>query len=127
MISISIQNKQRAIILAVATLLTFALGCQSLHLGHRAHPDNAESLHRILESGELRVGMSGTQPPLNMKNGKGELIGLDVDLARALAEAMDLTLVLVEMPFADLLSSLEASRIDLIISSLTITPARNAR
>lgn len=71
--------------------------------------------------------MSGTQPPLNMKNKAGELIGLDVDLARALAEAMDLDLVLVEMPFANLISSLEDGKIDLVISSLTITPARNAR
>ena len=71
--------------------------------------------------------MSGTQPPLNMKNRAGELIGLDVDLARELANAMDLDLVLVEMRFANLLSSLEDGKIDLVISSLTITPARNAR
>jgi polar amino acid transport system substrate-binding protein len=62
-----------------------------------------------------------------MKNRKGELIGLDVDLASALARAMDLELVLVETPFASLLSDLEASKVDLVISSLTITPARNAR
>ena len=113
--------------LVLATVLSFALGCQSIHFGPRSHPANAECLHRILESGELRVGMSGTQPPLNMKNKAGELIGLDVDLASALAEAMGLNLVLVEMPFVDLLPSLEASQIDLVISSTTITPARNAR
>jgi ABC-type amino acid transport substrate-binding protein len=71
--------------------------------------------------------MTGTQPPLNMKNKDGELIGLDVELARALADAMDLELELVETPFAELLFDLEANKIDLVISSLTITPARNAR
>ena len=35
--------------------------------------------------------------------------------------------MLVETPFPDLLDDLEARRIDLVISSLTITPRRNAR
>jgi len=126
-ITIRNQRGRRFIGLAIATLLTFALGCQSIHLGPRSHQGKRECLHRILESGELRVGMTGAQPPLNMKNRKGELIGLDVELARALANAMDLNLVLVETPFADLLDDLEDRKIDLVISSLTITPVRNAR
>ncbi len=62
-----------------------------------------------------------------MKNKAGKLVGLDVDLARALADAMDLELVLIERPFAELLSGLVQGDFDLVISSLTITPARNAR
>lgn len=127
MISSLIQRRPRFIGLVVTALLTLAMGCQSLSLGNSSHPDNLECLHRILVSGQLRVGMTGTQPPLNMKNTKGELIGLDVELARELANAMELELVLVETPFAELLSDLEASKIDLVISSMTITPARNAR
>jgi ABC-type amino acid transport substrate-binding protein len=126
-ISSLIQRRPRFIGLVVTALLTLAMGCQSLSLGNSSHPDNLECLHRILESGKLRVGMTGTQPPLNMKNTKGKLIGLDVELARELANAMELELVLVETPFAELLSDLEASKIDLVISSMTITPARNAR
>jgi polar amino acid transport system substrate-binding protein len=121
------QRGQRIVGLSIAALLTLALGCQSMQLESGSRQDNRESLHRILKSGELRVGMSGTQPPLNMKNLSGELIGLDVELASALANAMDLELVLVETPFSKLLSDLEAGKIDLVISSLTITPARNAR
>ncbi len=127
MISSLIQRRPRFIGLVATALLTLAMGCQSLSLGNSSHPDDLECLHRILVSGQLRVGMTGTQPPLNMKNTKGELIGLDVELARELANAMELELVLVETPFAELLSDLEASKIDLVISSMTITPARNAR
>jgi polar amino acid transport system substrate-binding protein len=126
-ISSWIQRRSRFTGLVAMALLILVTGCQSLSLGSGSHPDNAECLHRILASGQLRVGMTGSQPPLNMRNNKGELIGLDVELALALADAMDLDLVLVETPFADLISDLEASKIDLVISSLTITPARNAR
>lgn len=103
------------------------LGCQSLSLRDDGHPAGEECLHEIIDRGTLRVGMSGTQPPLNMKNAKGELIGLDVELATALADAMNVDLVLVEMVFSNLLDALEDGEIDLVISSLTITPARNAR
>jgi ABC-type amino acid transport substrate-binding protein len=109
-------------------LLVFAaLGCQSWQPTRIATEDDTDALHHVLRTGRLRVGMSGVQPPLNMKNRAGELIGLDVDLARALAEAMEVELVLVERPFAALLDDLEAGELDMVISSMTITPARNAR
>jgi ABC-type amino acid transport substrate-binding protein len=71
--------------------------------------------------------MSGVQPPLNMKNREGKLIGLDVELAKALADAMQLELELVERPFAELLPGLATGDFDLVVSSMTITPARNAQ
>lgn len=130
----SISNRCRPPILllvVVSALLGASLGCQTMGLSQPASqpaPEaSGEALNRILAAGVLRVGMTGTQPPLNMKNKRGELVGLDVELAQSLADAMKLELVLVETPFADLLSDLEAGKIDLVISSLTITPARNAR
>lgn len=109
-------------------LVVMALvGCHGGRFDPRLSPASEDNVHRIAASGRLRVGMSGVQPPLSMKNRAGELVGLDVDLARALAEAMDLELELVETPFHELLSGLARGRFDLVISSLTITPARNTR
>lgn len=111
------------VLIALAPLL----GCQSISLAPGNGSENTRFLARLLERGELRVGMTGAQPPLNMRNRSGDLIGLDVDLARALADAMGVRLVLVETPFAELLTDLQEGRLDLVISSLTITPSRNAR
>ena len=81
-------------------LLVLALGaCQSFSTG----APMSERLQRVLESRELRVGLSGSQPPLNMKNKRGEIIGLEVDVVRALAHTMGLEVRLVVTPFADLL------------------------
>ncbi|MBY0401397.1 transporter substrate-binding domain-containing protein [Myxococcota bacterium] len=132
--------------LVVAGLaLCLLAGCAGHELRHRharaaspqadaasrvdAHGDAADvddAVHRIVESGRLRVGLSGAQPPLNMRDREGDLIGLDVDLAIALADAMDLELELIERPFAELLDGLQAGDFDLVISNMTITPARNA-
>ncbi len=99
-----------------------ALACQSL--SGAVHSDR---LQRILESRELRVAMSGNQPPLNMTNKRGELFGLEVDLVEALAQSMGLDVRFVVRPFAELLPALERGEVDLVISGMTITPERNAR
>jgi polar amino acid transport system substrate-binding protein len=82
-------------------------------------------LARIVKAGELRVGMSGDQPPLNFKSKGGEMMGLEVDLARALAEVMGVKLVIVQKPFDELLGAVKGGQVDLVMSGMTITPARN--
>ena len=64
------------------------------------------ALERITKKGELAVGTSGTQPPMSATNKKGELMGMDVDLSRAMANAMGVKLRFVRMPFAELLPGL---------------------
>ena len=125
--------RSRLVGVAALLLSLVAFGCAYLpgapsgSESGAVHPGGEECLHMILERGSLRVGVTGSQPPLNMKNRNGELVGLDIELAQALADAMKVELELVETSFADLLTSLERGRVDMVISSLTITPARNAR
>jgi polar amino acid transport system substrate-binding protein len=85
------------------------------------------SMERIIKKGELTVGTSGTQPPMSATNKKGELIGMDVDLSRAMADAMGVKLKFVQMPFAELLPALEAGKVDMILSGMTITAERNKK
>lgn len=84
-------------------------------------------LSRILENGELRVGTSGSQPPFSARSKDGTLMGYEIELARLLAEAMNLKLRLVEKPFPDLLPALEKGEVDMVMSGMTITPERNLR
>jgi len=86
-----------------------------------------QRLQKIIESGELRVGITGSQPPFSIKSKSGQLMGFDVDLANLLATSMDLRLNMVELPFGELLKNLEDGNIDLVISGMTITPERNLK
>lgn len=84
-------------------------------------------MDRIIKNGELRIGTSGQQPPMTATNKKGEIIGMDADIARAMATALDVTPKFVVMPFKDLLPALEAGRLDLVISAMTMTAKRNTK
>jgi len=86
-----------------------------------------DTLARIVERGELRVGTSGTQPPFSVKSKDGTLIGFEIDVAAMIARAMDVELKLVQKPFGQLLDALEADEVDLVMSGMTMTPQRNLR
>lgn len=84
-------------------------------------------LQKILQKGELIVGMTGKQPPLNMKDKDGRVIGLEPELARMMAGAMGVHLKIELMDFFELFPAMESGRIDMIISGMTITPERNLK
>ena len=81
-------------------------------------------LSRVLKSGELRVGMSADQPPLNVRDKDGQMMGLEVDLAEGLAHALGLELKIVPMPFGQLLNALKRGKVDMVMSGVDITGAR---
>ena len=85
------------------------------------------AMDRIMKKGELVIGTSGAQPPMTATTKKGEIIGLDADISRAMADAMGVQVKFVLMPFAGLLAALEAGRVDMILSGMTITPKRNQK
>jgi polar amino acid transport system substrate-binding protein len=88
---------------------------------------SGDVLDRVVERGEIRVGMTGAQPPLNMYDTNGELMGFEVDLVNELAASMEVELTLITKPFLELLPALEEGQVDMIVSGMTITPRRNTR
>lgn len=82
-------------------------------------------LSRVVESGVLKVAMSGDQPPFNFQSRSKTIIGFDVALAEALANTMNVSLEIVEIPFGDLLEALINGKVDMVISGMAITPERS--
>jgi polar amino acid transport system substrate-binding protein len=88
---------------------------------------NPPVLDRILSKKELVVGTAASMPPLNMTFKDGQIAGMEIDLARYIANSLEVKLTLKAMPFNELLPALEAGRVDMVVSAMTITAARNAK
>jgi polar amino acid transport system substrate-binding protein len=99
----------------------------ALFLVFAADASAGSALQRIMKKGELAVGTAGTQPPMTATSKKGEIIGMDVDISRAMADALGVKLRFVTMPFAELLPALEAGKVDMVLSGMTMTGERNKR
>ncbi|RUM88796.1 MAG: hypothetical protein DSZ23_04115 [Thermodesulfatator sp.] len=84
-------------------------------------------IDRILKKGVLTVGTTGHYPPFTVDDKNGNPMGFDIDLARMMAEAMDVKLTISEMPITKLFSAIEKNEIDIALAGITITPKRNLR
>lgn len=109
----------RPVLLFMTVLLTAGLA------PGRAQAADAPVLERIVQSREIRVGLSGDQPPFNAKDRDGHLIGLEVDLANLLAGALRVEAKLVTRPFPQLLDALAAGEVDMVMSGMAITAPRS--
>jgi polar amino acid transport system substrate-binding protein len=99
----------------------------ALFISMAAMADYSPVMEKFLKTGELRVGMSGNQPPLNTHSRDGGLIGLEVELAKQLASAMGVEVKFVEKPFGDLLAALDKGDVDIVMSGVSITAGRTTR
>ena len=120
---LKIQKRRKIMKKAVsAAILCILVICSSTGLASAG-----SSMDRILKEGELVVGITGTQPPLNATTKDGKIIGLDADIAKGISVNMGAKLKLSKMPFAELLPALRNGKVDMIISGMTMTLARNTK
>ncbi len=85
------------------------------------------TLNKIVQKGELRVGLDPGYMPFEMKDKKGNIIGFDIDIAKQMAKSMGVKLKIVPTSFDGIIGGLVADKFDLIISGITITQKRNLK
>ncbi len=72
----------------------------------------------------LKVGMELAYPPFEMSDKNGKPTGISVDLAYALGKYLNRKVIIKNTSWDGLIPSLKTGKIDIIISSMTITPKR---
>ncbi|AXH10643.1 amino acid ABC transporter substrate-binding protein [Malaciobacter halophilus] len=85
------------------------------------------TLNKIVQRGELRVGLDPGYMPFEMKDKKGRIIGYDVDMARKMARDMGVKLKIIPTSFDGIIGGLLSEKFDIIISGMTITQKRNLK
>ncbi len=73
---------------------------------------------------QLIVGMELSSPPFDMTDEHNQPTGIDVELAHALGDALGREMVIRNTSFEGLIPALQTGKIDLILSSMTITAQR---
>ncbi|NJN98898.1 MAG: transporter substrate-binding domain-containing protein [Anaerolineales bacterium] len=85
-------------------------------------PRDDGSLAEIRRRGTLRVGLDASFPPFETIDANGQIIGLDVDIAGAVASDLGVKAEFVNIGFDGLYDALLARRVDLVISGLPYDP-----
>jgi len=95
----------------LAALAVTVCGCSTIGGGNRE---------------PLRVGITPNFPPMIFMR-DGEVAGIEADLMRRLGRELGRPITVVSMPWNEQMDALSAGRIDIIMSGMSVTTARQVR
>ncbi|NQX88302.1 MAG: transporter substrate-binding domain-containing protein [Halioglobus sp.] len=72
----------------------------------------------------IKVGVSGDYPPLVYKH-EGRIVGIEADSAKAVGEVLGKEMILMDLPFEELIPALQLGKVDVIMAGLSVTPERS--
>src|SRR5208282_580188 len=104
---------------------TFGVFAGALAVSAGLTSAHADQLDDILKAGVLRVATFDSNPPFGSIDPKTyKIVGYDVDIAQAIADAFGVKLSLVATNPANRIPLLQSGKVDLIVADITITPER---
>lgn len=117
--------KKLIAIVAVTTIAIGMVGCGSSKA--EGSNENKSTVESIKSKGKLVVGTSGDYPPYEfhkMIDGKDEIVGFDIELAKQFASDLGVELEIRDMDFDGLLVALQANKVDMVFAGMTPTKER---
>ena len=111
-------KKFLAVLLAALLLCGVLAGCG----GNGGSGDN--SLQYVKDKGTLILGLDDAFPPMGFTDENGDIVGFDIDVAKAVAEELGVKLVLQPVDWEGNESELNSKNVDCLWNGLSVTPTR---
>ncbi len=108
-----------AALLALSMTATFLFGCA----GQDAE-DGKTGWAKVESAGKLVVGLDDTFAPMGFRDADGNLVGFDVDMAKAMGEVLGVEIELQPINWKAKEQQLASGRVDCLWNGLSVTPER---
>lgn len=125
--------KQLWKIMAISVLLLALVACgkKEASAGEKGTGDkekaSAAKVEEIKKKGKLVLGTCADYPPMEWieYNGKKEeFVGVDIEIAKAIAKELGVQLEIKNMAFEGLINSLNAADVDIVLAGMVASPER---
>jgi polar amino acid transport system substrate-binding protein len=125
-------SKKLRTINIVLTIFIFLFAISQISTSINAKTDTdpkqvGSKLQQIKAAGKIVVGTSADYPPYEfylLNDKEGELVGIDIDIAKVIAEELGVELEIKDLIFSRIFKALEAGQIDIGIAGLHPTEER---
>lgn len=114
--------KKLIITILVVSMLVVLGGCTSQSSG-----SELGKVEEIKKSGKLVLGTAADYPPYEFHkliDGKDEIVGFDIEIAKIIAEELGVQLEIVDMKFEGLLPALVTKDIDFVVAGMVANEER---
>lgn len=114
-------------VLTTSILILAVLALGLIIFLNKSKENSNSRIDQIKESGKIVMGCNANYPPFEFHkniNGKDEITGFDILIAKEIAKDLGVELEISDMEFSSVLASLDTSVIDLAISGISKTPER---
>ncbi len=79
---------------------------------------------KVMERGKVIVGVKADYKPWGFRSESGDIVGMEVDMAQAVADAMGVELELVAVQSSNRMQFLEQGKVDMFIATMSDRPDR---
>ena len=83
-----------------------------------------DTWNRVMERGKLVVGVKADYKPWGFRDTDGNIVGMEIDMAKDVADTMGVDLELVAVQSSNRMQFLEQGKIDLMIATMSDRPDR---
>ena len=117
-------KKMSKIISVIAALAIAALCCGCGGKGGETTNDgNSSNKSMTVEAGKLIMATNAEFPPYEFYQGD-TVVGIDAEIARAIAEDMGCELVIEDMAFDSIISAVDSGKADVGVAGMSVTKDR---
>ncbi len=112
---------RRTVYIALVLLMLCAVGCSGVNKGNEDR-----SLQKVLDAGQLVLGLDENYPPMGYRDESGEIVGFDIDMAQEVCNRLGITLVTQPIEWDQKEDELNGGNIDCIWNGMSVSPERAA-
>ena len=85
---------------------------------------NPNYVEKIKARGTLIVGTSADWPPFEYVDSQGNIVGIDIEIAKRIAQELGVKLEVRDMKFAALIEAVKNGQVDIVLADMTPTAER---
>ena len=92
--------------------------------GDQQQQTTDESLQKVKDKGEFVLGLDDSFPPMGFRDDNNEIVGFDIDVAKAVCEKLGVTLKLQPIAWSSNIMELNSGNIDCLWNGMSIDAER---